>query len=444
MRMIYIDNFRGFSATYIQMLNVNFLVGENSSGKTSILWALKLLNDPGFLFSLDLHNARTGLGNFNDIVSIGATDRSYFRLGLIYRNTSQGASKNEPSFAAILLRFENKNGLAALAECIFQQDKYWFRVRIEKRRAWITANENAPIPENSERPLDHWVSGGESARMKPMQTKLMASVPFLYAVSTALVEYEEKKAASESTKQSPSTSIQVPDIFESAIRMQDTLTWIAPIRTKPKRTYDQYTMDFSEEGEHTPYLIKRLLSGRKQGPLFLSFLEKVGKSSGLFHGIGIHRYGRGETAPFELDVVLGSGTLGINNVGYGVSQSLPIFVELFARASNTAFAIQQPEVHLHPKAQASLGELIFDVADSESKRFVIETHSDYLIDRFRMKKRDSKKNNVSAQVIFFERNDSQNCAYTLSINDDGALPKPLPEGYRKFFVNEALNALDLG
>lgn len=56
-------------------------------------------------------------------------------------------------------------------------------------------------------------------------------------------------------------------------------------------------------------------------------------------------------------------------------------------------------VHLHPKAQAALGEVLFNLSILENKKFIIETHSDYMIDRFRISCRKSKKS-IKTQVLF--------------------------------------------
>src|SRR5881396_1662040 len=72
------------------------------------------------------------------------------------------------------------------------------------------------------------------------------------------------------------------------------------------------------------------------------------------------------------------------DVGYGVSQALPILVDTLQRpAADEVFLLQQPEVHLHPRAQAELGSFFVSQA-GKKRRFVIETHSDYLVDRVRM------------------------------------------------------------
>jgi predicted ATPase len=119
-----------------------------------------------------------------------------------------------------------------------------------------------------------------------------------------------------------------------------------------------------------------------------------------------------------------------------------VFVELFARTPGSWFAIQQPEVHLHPRAQAAIGDILYELATIESKGFLVETHSDYLIDRFRFNlKKGSRK--PSAQILYFERCETGNRVYELEIGENGELPPDQPKGYRNFFVKEQLRVLGL-
>ncbi len=82
-RYLFIDNFRGFSDTYIPLLDVNFLVGENSSGKTSFLGLVKLLSSNEFIWGQRFIAPHVNLGHFEDIVSAHSSDRSYFSFGVI-------------------------------------------------------------------------------------------------------------------------------------------------------------------------------------------------------------------------------------------------------------------------------------------------------------------------------------------------------------------------
>jgi hypothetical protein len=90
MKYLYVDNFRGFKDTFLPIRDVNFFVGENSTGKTSILSLLKLISSPRFWFNLEFETDETKLGHFDDIVSVGATDRSYFCIGMIDNFKNEG------------------------------------------------------------------------------------------------------------------------------------------------------------------------------------------------------------------------------------------------------------------------------------------------------------------------------------------------------------------
>jgi predicted ATPase len=130
-------------------------------------------------------------------------------------------------------------------------------------------------------------------------------------------------------------------------------------------------------------------------------------------------------------------------VGYGVSQSLPVFVELIIREKGSWFAIQQPEVHLHPRAQAALGDAFFFISTMDRKRFLIETHSDFTIDRFRMNFKSDRPRKPVSQILFFERRDRHNTVASLPIGSHGELPEDQPESYRKFFISEELRVLNI-
>ena len=67
------------------------------------------------------------------------------------------------------------------------------------------------------------------------------------------------------------------------------------------------------------------------------------------------------------------------------------------------FLLQQPEVHLHPTAQAALGSLFCEIAGRD-RQIIVETHSDYIIDRVRMDVRDKKTNlkPEDVSILFFE------------------------------------------
>ncbi|HBQ2157297.1 TPA: AAA family ATPase [Klebsiella pneumoniae] len=68
----------------------------------------------------------------------------------------------------------------------------------------------------------------------------------------------------------------------------------------------------------------------------------------------------------------------VADVGFGVSQTLPVLVALLVAKKGQHVYIEQPELHLHPKAQFKLAEIIKSALDRGVK-IIIETHSSLLI-----------------------------------------------------------------
>ena len=66
------------------------------------------------------------------------------------------------------------------------------------------------------------------------------------------------------------------------------------------------------------------------------------------------------------------------DVGFGVSQTLPVLVALLVAEPGQLVYLEQPEIHLHPRAQASLAEILADAAN-RGVRVVVETHSELLL-----------------------------------------------------------------
>lgn len=87
---------------------------------------------------------------------------------------------------------------------------------------------------------------------------------------------------------------------------------------------------------------------------------------------------------FEVDVAgAGQGTIAnLADVGFGVSQALPVLIQGLLMRSGGIYLVQQPEIHLHPDAQAGLADFFIYLA-SYGVITVVETHSEYLLLRLR-------------------------------------------------------------
>ena len=115
MKYLYLDNFRGFKDTLIPLKDVNFLVGENSTGKTSVLSILKIISSPTFWFRGGFNTDEIKLGNFEDLASNNANQNSSLSLG--YMDTKLG--KDNKSISTFLISFINDDGVPSIEKITY-------------------------------------------------------------------------------------------------------------------------------------------------------------------------------------------------------------------------------------------------------------------------------------------------------------------------------------
>jgi len=219
----------------------------------------------------------------------------------------------------------------------------------------------------------------------------------------------------------------------------------APIRSKPKRTYDLRRDAPEPEGSHVPMTLATLhATDHDEFQRIAKSIEHYGRDAGLFSGLDVKPLGKKPGVPFQLSVTVDRHAFNITDVGYGVSQVLPILFDTLAAPVGQTFLMQQPEVHLHPRAQAALGSLLVAQACSRGQRFVVETHSDYLVDRVRMEVRDRRGPKPlrpqDVAILYFERASGKATVHEISIDDQGNLVNA-PPGYRRFFLEEERRVL---
>jgi hypothetical protein len=430
MDYIYMDNFRGFEDTVIPLRQVNFLIGENSTGKTSILALLNLINEPRFWFQQDFNCGTYEFGGFTDIVSAGTQDKKEFRIGIF----QYPAGKKKAYPYCVLMHFREKEGLPSIHRFTIAENNWAGIIMVNRNLSKYRTDKLKAICKNQQdaecflRCIVRYSQNTNSGfkKLPPKDQRLLRRDKDMSVFPFILRGFIKDKI---------SEGFSLPPFADSVVEL-------APIRTKPKGTYEGYAQPFSSEGEHTPHLLRSFLTSKSVAKIFRENLDMFGRESGLFQDIGIKNFGKERLAPFEVNITLGKNHLGINKVGYGVSQVLPVVVELLTRVRGTWFSIQQPEIHLHPKAQAVLGKLLYKVAAIDKKILFVETHSDYLIDRFRHTLANSK-NKISTQIMYFEKSNGKNKITAIPILKSGKYPIEQPAGFRNFFINESIRNLEI-
>ena len=125
------------------------------------------------------------------------------------------------------------------------------------------------------------------------------------------------------------------------------------------------------------------------------------------------------------------------DLGSGIAQVLPIITQAFKSENNTIL-VEEPEIHLHPKAQATLGEMFAVAAKERNNTFVIETHSENLLLRLERLIRLGKLSKDDVSVIYVDKDRNGSKCIPLKLDDDGDIVNinEVPDGFFEEGFNE--------
>jgi predicted ATPase len=132
----------------------------------------------------------------------------------------------------------------------------------------------------------------------------------------------------------------------------------------------------------------------------------------------------------------------LTHAGVGVSQVLPILVSCLLSDFDTTLLFEQPELHLHPAVQSRLGDFFLSMA-LLGKQCIIETHSEYLINRLRFRIASAPLDaplSSSTKIYFVEKKSDTSTFKEIRVNEYGAIPD-WPEGFFDQSQDEAEHIL---
>jgi predicted ATPase len=233
------------------------------------------------------------------------------------------------------------------------------------------------------------------------------------------------------------------------IRFLEHVDYLAPLRPQPQRYYRSY-----EQTKHTMTqrgfsLMNRFHRGGADSRAQLQFAAASNWLEESCLQVSIRRspIDKDETVHQLMlrDVATSLGNeVNICEVGYGVSQVLPVAMQAFLAMPGDTAMIEQPELHLHPRAQAELGDL-FILTAKQGVRFIIETHSEHLLLRFRRRIAESTSgalqqtdpvfiNASDLRAYFVDRITSMSEVEEIKIDSVGKMSSP--PGFRGFFADD--------
>ena len=424
-------NFRCFGNRQTARLRpLTLLVGDNSTGKTSFLAAVRAIWDAVYQQTEpDFRASPYDLGAFREIVFSEGDDEG----GATFEIGFSGSSRRGHKFDADIT-FDSRSAVPFPAIVSLKTEKVWI--------TYEPGEQNKVVIEFGSRD-DSWRFRLDRERF-PFETLL--SIDFAIRSLDDLA-IPVKKICGTMDRPDADTIETVSNMLSDVSFRRGRPFASAPIRSSPRRTYDPTRPLPDPEGSIPTYFANVKFRDKDQWNRLKDSLERFGKASGLFHEIEVKLLGDMEGGPFQLEIKIGGNgkarrRRNLIDVGYGVSQALPVLTEVL-RPDASMLLFQQPEVHLHPSAQAALGSLFCSTA-AAGRQLIVETHSEYIMDRVRMDLRDRKTDLTpdDVSILFFERSDLDVRVHSLMFDQQGNVLNA-PESYGRFFMNETRRSVGL-
>ena len=451
------ENFRCFRKPQsARLAPLTLLVGENSTGKTSFLALVRVLWKVAFLDEVpDFREEPYDLGTFADVVHKrgGRSNQpADFAAGFGYTDSSRTIERHIDGLS-FEVSFEEREGFPFPVVRRLAREGDWVEIRDKGRRSYS-------LGVGSETIGGQEIRDGKSAFLSGNRLESLGRAwhddPYSFSDepdfgTVVLADDSNARRLAEriDSKLFPPGSPFSPTML---LAMSKPPFASAPVRSRPRRTYDPIPQRNDPEGNHIPTLLASMYQNSSyRWELLKESLEIFGRESGLFDEISIKYWGKAEGSPFQVQVRKFSGSgrsrqikgpwRNLIDVGYGVSQVLPVLTQLLDLEPALLFLLQQPEVHLHPKAQAALGSLFCSVAGPE-RQLIVETHSDYLLDRVRMDVRDKKTGlkPEDVSILYFERDGQEVNIHSLRLDEMGNV-LDAPPGYGQFFMDEVSRSI---
>lgn len=404
-----IGNFKGIAETItIPIKPITIFIGENSSGKSTVLHALAALSQTASLpndqrsLILDDEKAAVHLGRFIEIIhSRKYTDT--IQLGV--------------DVGAIRIRRPERSGSK--------------RVVVETVEAQVQANYHF---KSTRRTQDIFISSGE-VRVGDENYKIKQGTVSI-SVENARTGVSGKFARGSGfilrdriMTQKYVDFIAFNDAQRKIGQILSKTLYLGPFRQSPRRSYPTRGATPNQvgaEGESTIPLLANEAVQSKSRP-HINQIAAWLSTMGLGSRVDISRVATSDL--FDVSVQLPDGSdFPIADLGYGLSQVLPVLTQLSFAPQGATLLFEQPELHLHPLAQRPLASVFIDAIRKRDIHIVAETHSSQLITQFHREVRDGHLTPNEIALYRVTRQDGKSKIERMFIDGDGEFHKNSIDG----------------
>ncbi len=416
-----LGNFKSWADTGdLALKPITGFFGANSSGKTSLIQALLLLKqtadsaDRGLVLQFGEKNSLVNLGDFRSVVHRHAIENE-LRFALDWQPTKPFSIKD----------------IKAKDESVVQDDRLAFSTRVRDESGSSGKSVRLIVPEVTYRVGT--VSFGIRKRPVGNEYELFSDGTSFQFVRTPgrvwplpppskCYGFPDQARA---YYQNASFLSDLELAFEERLR---SIYYLGPLRAYPERAYTWAGAQPSDMGHAGEQAVHAILSSRDRG-------ETISRGKGQ-RRVSLEQYVAqwlkklGLIAEFRVEAVKdgsqifqvkvkkssrGSEAL-LTDVGFGVSQILPVIVLLFYVPEYSTVILEQPEIHLHPAVQANLADVLIDAYGKRHVQVIVESHSEHLLRRLQRRIAERKIGNDDVALYFCEAGDQASSATALQLD----------------------------
>ena len=233
--------------------------------------------------------------------------------------------------------------------------------------------------------------------------------------------------------------------FELAYEnLMDSIYYLGPLREYPQREYHwagSSPEDVGQRGERTVDAMlaatirgeKRSLGYKKRRKKFQGMIAHWLHELGLIREFRLEEIAKGSNLYRAMVKTFSSSVpTSLTDVGFGVSQVLPVLVLLYYVPEGSTVLMEQPELHLHPAVQSGLADVMLNVAEVRNVQIVVESHSEHLMRRLQRRVAEGSASAEDVKLYFVSFNRGKARVSDLLLNEWGEIEN-WPD---KFFGDE--------
>ncbi len=193
--------------------------------------------------------------------------------------------------------------------------------------------------------------------------------------------------------------------------------YLGPLRAYPERQYTWAGAQPSDMGMSGDKAIDAMLASRERGETISrgkgtkrvtleAYVAQWLKKLKLIHDFRVEPIAEGsQTFQVKVKKSAHSSEVLITDVGFGVSQILPVLVLCFYVPEGSTVILEQPEIHLHPAVQAGLADVFIDAYERRRVQVLVESHSEHLLRRLQRRIAERKFQSDDVALYFCEAGD---------------------------------------